>query len=153
MFLGHGLLVAFFIMTSAVAAATYWRVDSKVLRIPAAGGTIYLSFLLLLCKTLGASDLWGGSGAPGAFHGPHTQLRITLVLVTIALLYPALRAGDLIPTRTMVEMARSIDEDRAESLQFRFENEDQLLDRAWQRFLFGWGRFGRNRVYDESSGT
>ena len=39
-----------------------------------------------------------------------------------------------------------------QSLKFRFDNEDQLLDRAWQRFLFGWGRFGRNRVYDDDSG-
>ena len=151
-FLGHGLLVAFFIMTSAVAAATYWRQNRKVLRLPMAGVTIYLSFLLLLCKTLGALIYGAALVLLVRFTRPQAQLRIALMLVTIALLYPVLRAGDLVPTRTMVEMARSIEEDRAESLQFRFENEDRLLDRAWQRFFFGWGRFGRNRVYDEASG-
>ncbi len=38
--------------------------------------------------------------------------------------------------------------DRAESLKTQFDNEDQLLDHAWQRPWFGWGRFGRNRIYN-----
>ena len=42
--------------------------------------------------------------------------------------------------------------ERAQSLKFRFDQEQQLLDHAWERFSFGWGRFGRNRVYDEESG-
>ena len=43
------------------------------------------------------------------FTRPQLQLRIALVLVAIALLYPILRAADLFPTRTMVELAQSID--------------------------------------------
>ena len=31
---------------------------------------------------------------------------------------------------------------------FRFDNEDRLLQHASDRFWFGWGRYGRNRVYD-----
>ena len=52
----------------------------------------------------------------------------------------------------MVEMAQSIDEDRAGSLRFRFDNEDKLVGSRLAAFSFGWGRFGRNRVYDEESG-
>ena len=33
--------------------------------------------------------------------------------------------------------------------EFRFDNEQQLLERASQRLLFGWGRWGRSRIYDE----
>src|SRR5262249_55952924 len=54
--------------------------------------------------------------------------------------------------RQLIELSQSVSADRAASLKVRFDNEDQLLDRAWQRFVFGWGRFGRNRVYDEDSG-
>jgi hypothetical protein len=50
----------------------------------------------------------------------------------------------------MVDAAASVNEDRAGSLQFRFDNEGRLLERASQRPLFGWGRWGRSRVYDES---
>jgi hypothetical protein len=34
----------------------------------------------------------------------------------------------------------------------RFEQEEKLLDKAWQRLWFGWGRFGRNRIYNEDTG-
>ena len=49
----------------------------------------------------------------------------------------------------MLDAANSISEERAESLRVRFDNEQQLLERASQRFLFGWGRWGRSRIYDE----
>ena len=39
---------------------------------------------------------------------------------------------------------------RARSLQYRLNNEDILLEKANQRPLFGWGGWGRARVYDES---
>jgi hypothetical protein len=151
-FLGHGLLTAFFIMTAAVAAAAFWRTRTRVLQLPASSLTAYLGGVLVLCKTLG-SLLYG---AALVFlvrcTRPQLQLRIAVALVAIALLYPTLRATDLFPTRTMVELAQAIDVERAQSLKFRFDNEDILLDRAWQRFSFGWGRFGRNRVYDAESG-
>jgi hypothetical protein len=49
----------------------------------------------------------------------------------------------------MVSLAEEISEQRARSLEFRFDNEDLLLERANERPVFGWGPFGRNRVYDE----
>src|SRR5205823_6404880 len=42
---------------------------------------------------------------------------------------------------------------RADSLKTRFDNEDALLNRASERLLFGWGGFGRNRVFSEVSGA
>jgi hypothetical protein len=151
-FLGHGLLVAFFLMTTAIAAAALWRTQSRILRLPAAGVTASLSAVLVLCKTMSAL-IYGAVGmALVRFTKPRFQLRIALLLVALALLYPMLRAGDLIPTRSLIELSQSVSDDRAGSLKVRFDNEDQLLDRAWQRFMFGWGRFGRNRVYDDESG-
>src|SRR5207302_1897418 len=67
----------------------------------------------------------------------------------VALLYPTLRISNFFPTDSLVDVARSISEPRASSLQFRFEQDKQLLERASQRFLFDWGRFGRNQVYVE----
>jgi hypothetical protein len=59
-----------------------------------------------------------------------------------------LRVADLFPTTALVETAARLSADRAESLKTRFDNEAQLLDHAWQRLWFGWGRFGRNRIYN-----
>jgi hypothetical protein len=49
----------------------------------------------------------------------------------------------------LLEWSASINEERAESLGTRFDQEGQLLKRASQRLLFGWGRFGRNLIYSE----
>jgi hypothetical protein len=38
--------------------------------------------------------------------------------------------------------------DRAQSLEFRLDNEEILGEKARQRFIFGWGGYGRNRVFD-----
>jgi hypothetical protein len=46
-------------------------------------------------------------------------------------------------------IAEHVSEERAESLQFRLDNEDILADRALQNPLFGWATWGKARVYDE----
>ena len=151
-FMGHGLLAALFAMMTAVAAAAFWRTHTRVLRLPAAGVTAYLSVVLVLCKSLGAL-VYGVMMVPLVrFASPRIQFRVALILVTFALLYPLLRFADFIPTGAMVETASLVSVDRAESLKTRFENEDQLLKRASQRFLFGWGRYGRSFIYEQGSG-
>jgi hypothetical protein len=151
-FMQNGLMAASFAMTAAVAAAAFWRMQSRVARIPAAGVTAYMTTILVLCKSVGAL-LYGAVLVPLIrFTKPRLQIRVALVLATFALLYPMLRAADLVPTSSMVEAAALVSGERADSLKFRFDNEQQLLERASQRSLFGWGRFGRNRVYDPETG-
>jgi len=48
---------------------------------------------------------------------------------------------------------RQRDEEREESLQFRFLNEDLLLTHAEERPLFGWGLWSRGRVFDAETGA
>ena len=111
--------------------------------------TAYLSIVLILCKSLGTL-IYGGVLVPLArLTRPRLQLRVAMTLAILAVAYPLLRATDLVPTNYMVEAARYKNDDRAESLQFRFDHEKQMLQRASQRFLFGWGRWGRSRIYDE----
>jgi hypothetical protein len=146
-FLGHGLLVAFFTMTTTVAAAALWRTRTRVGGIPTGGIVGYLSLVLVLCKTA-SSLIYVALLAPLVrWAPPRTQLRVACVLASVTLAYPMLRVADLVPTRSILEAANTISADRARSLGVRFDNEDQLLERAWERPWFGWGRFGRNRVY------
>jgi hypothetical protein len=148
-FMGHGLLVAFFMMTTAVAAAALWRMQYRIRRLPPAGITAYLSTIVILCKG-GGSIVYGATLVPLVRFGqPRLQLRLALVLVIIALLYPMLRTTDLFPTNSLVEAAGLISVDRAGSLKYRFDHDQELLERASQRFLFGWGRWGRSRIYNE----
>ena len=117
-----------------------------------AGITIYLSGVLVLCKTLSAL-LYGTILVPLVrFATPKLQVKIAMAMVILALLYPTLRAADLIPTNAALDLTASVSADRARSLETRFKNERQLLDRAYERFFFGWGRFGRSRIYNEYGG-
>jgi len=148
-FMGNGLVTAFFVMTASVAAAALWRTRIPVLKLAPAATTAYLSAILILCKSLGAL-IYGAALVPLVrLTRPQLQLRIAMVLVSIAVAYPLLRTADVVPTNYVFDAAASISEERAESLQFRFDNEQQLLQRAFQRPLFGWGRWGRSRVYNE----
>jgi hypothetical protein len=151
-FMPHGLVVAFFVMTTAVAAAALWRMRANLLRLPPAGILTYLVAILVLCKSMG-SLVYGGVLVPLVrYTKPRFQLLIATVLVSIALLYPMARATNLFPTRPLFNLAASMSSDRAESLEYRFDNEDRLLARASQRFLFGWGRWNRYRIFDAESG-
>ena len=152
-FLGHGLRVAFFVTTVVVAAAALWRLRVNILRLPAAGITAYLSVVLVLCKTLGAL-VYGAFLIPLVrWARPKTLSRVALVFAMIALSFPLLRTADLVPTSLLTEAAGIVSADRAGSLATRFQHEELLLDRAWERALFGWGRFGRNRIFDADTGA
>lgn len=86
------------------------------------------------------------------FSSPRTQLRAARVLSCAVFFYPVLKILGLVPTETLLRWAESVDVRRANSLRFRFMNEEILLERARQKFLFGWGGYGRNRVFDPITG-
>jgi hypothetical protein len=152
-FMGHGLAVSFFLMSTVIAAATFWRGGIKIKNFSPLGVTAYLFGVLFLNKSL-ASTIYAIVLAPLArFASSRLQVRLAIALVLLALLYPAARIVDVFPTKTLIETAAWIDPERAASLQFRFDNEDRLLHRASERLLFGWGRFGRSRVYGEYGDT
>jgi hypothetical protein len=151
-FLGHGLWVAFFAMTTVVASAALWQLRVRIKSLPPIIVTAYLSVILVLCKSAGAM-IYGALLTPLVrFTSPRTQLRVALLLVCGALLYPTLRATDLVPTEAMLSLATFVSTDRSQSLETRFIQEKELLEHASQRLLFGWGRWGRNRIVDQETG-
>ena len=151
-FLANGLLVAFFAMTTTVAAAALWRTKTRIGRLPSAGITAYLSVILVLCKTMGAF-VYGAVLVPLVrWASPRLQIRVACVFVIIALAYPTLRAENIFPTNYLVNAAAAIDTDRADSLKSRFDWEDRLLDHALQRAWFGWGRYARSRLIFAETG-
>jgi hypothetical protein len=150
-FMGHGLIAGFFAMTAALAAAVLWRAKIPVVRgVPGGPITAYLGIVLVLCKS-GAALVYGAGLIPLVrWAKPRVQTKIAVILVSLALSYPVMRIANLFPTNLLFNVSSSINQDRAYSLKFRFDQEDQLLQHASERFLFGWGRFGRNRIYREN---
>jgi hypothetical protein len=151
-FTGHGLIASFFIMTTAVAATSLWRLKVRAVNLPPPALVAYLAGLLVLCKSSGAL-IYGLVAMPLVrFASVSWQLRVAVMLVTMALAFPLLRTADLFPTAALVNVASEFSQQRADSLEFRFRNEQALLERANEKFWFGWGRYGRSRVYDEYGG-
>lgn len=165
-FLPHGLALALFVFSSTVAATGLARAGLALLperggprgrsadrgALLSVAGSAYLCVVLVLCRSL-AAMLYGLFAVPlVALARPRTQLRAALLLAGLVLLYPALRVAGWFPTDVLVAAARPISAQRADSLEFRFENEDRLVDRALEKPLFGWGSWGRNRVFDRDTG-
>ena len=54
-FLGHGLSVAFFMMTAVISSTALWRTQIRSIKpLPAFVTWCYLNFILVICKGLGA---------------------------------------------------------------------------------------------------
>jgi hypothetical protein len=149
-FMGHGLLTTFFLMTTCVAAAALWRTRTRIFKLSPAAITVYLYALLILCRSAG-NIIYGTFAVPLTRWGsPRNSAFVSLVLVSLALAYPMLRAQGFVPTNLIIETSEQLGSaDRASSIGVRFKNEDELLERAAERPLFGWGRGGRSRLYDE----
>lgn len=151
-FLPHALWLAFFVMSAAMAAFALARKADQGAAIRFAGAGLYLLVLLVLCKSV-ASLLYAMTLAPVIlFASVKVQVRLVLVIALVAMIYPMLRNNGMIPTQAILEKVESISPDRAQSLGYRFNNEEQLLDRADVKPLFGWGEWGRNLVRDSRSG-
>lgn len=151
-FLDHGLWLAFFSMTSTLSALALWRATPAPGRNAYLVAFLYLAGVLILSKSLGAL-MFGIVLTPLImFFGRKTQLLIALVIALLVLAYPVLKTSHLFPQEMLVAQASKISPDRAQSLQFRFDNEDTLLARANQKPLFGWGSWGRNHLRDAADG-
>ncbi len=151
-FLYHGIWLAFFTLMALTAAAALFKFEKKR-KIMLAGATLYLGGVLVLSKSLGAL-LFAMCLIPVVLiFGVRMQLKVAALLALLAIGYPMLKAVDQIPSDQILAGAESIDADRANSLRFRFYNEDILLERAYEKPLFGWGSWGRNLIYNEANGS
>jgi len=151
-FMGHGLLVSFFAAIVVLSATALWKNKVKIRNFSPPMVSYYLLAVLVLCKSI-------ASLAYGAFAfmlvkniKPALQHKIAVAMVCLALFYPFMSILKIFPHQAIMTVANSISAERAESLQFRFDNEDILLEHGRERFFFGWGGWGRNRVYDLETG-
>lgn len=151
-FLGHGLLVAIFCAMAVTAAVARWREARGRQRTRASVIAVYLGVLLVLCKSVGAIILAAIFVPVVAFLRAKRVAVISAVACAMMLLYPAIRSAGLVPTVTISELTGSFSSDRQGSLGVRLINEDQLLQRAAEKPIFGWGSWGRNRIYAADDG-
>lgn len=154
-FMGHGLLVANFFST--VIIATYTLIRNKIqMSKTVSNGLLFTYFLviLVLCKSL-APLMYAILGITLIkFVRPFKLVAVALTLSLSCLMYPLLKSNEVIPEQDLLRFIETnISADRAQSLEFRLENEAALLDKAKIKPLFGWGGWGRNRIYNDDRDT
>ena len=154
-FLGHGLMVSFFIAAAVISASVLWKskINIKadiVNSIKGRSAAFYLVVILFLSKSL-APFLYAifSAGCSVVFSAKRIML-IAMAIGFVALSYPASKMLGVFPDQQIISFAKEFaGDERALSLQVRFDNEDILLDKAKQKLMFGWGGWGRSRVFDE----
>jgi hypothetical protein len=147
-FMNHGLSVAAWMFACTLSALALRRVG---VNFPNVKTNVRIGInwvLLILAKSFGPI-IYGTIATVMRFVSVKWIARFVIVASLLVAIYPVLRAQDVFPTADLVSMFRSISGDRADSLKFRFDNEDLLLRHAMERPWFGWGTFGRNQVYSE----
>jgi hypothetical protein len=108
---------------------------------------------LVLAKSLGAW-LFAAALIPSILLlGTRLKMLLAVCIAAFAITYPALKGVGLVPETAILEAAGNIDPDRAASLEFRFTNENRLLERAQEKPLFGWGNYNRNQIMNPSNGV
>ena len=151
-FLPHGLWLALFVCTGVLAAAALTRTAPAVDRWRVFLMMAYLGVLLVLCKSL-ASLAYGLVLTPIILFAPiRWQIRVAALFAFVAVTYPMLRNFQLVPLDVILAQAEAISPERAQSLAYRFGNEEQLLARAAEKPLFGWGGWGRSLIRHAETG-
>jgi len=152
-FMGHGLLVSFFVVCVLSAAVALEKVGEKIRTFSPAMLSYYFLTVLVLCKSK-AALLYGLFILVMLKKAPYKmQFRTAAILALMTLLYPSMSIMKIFPHQSIVQTATDyLGADRASSLDFRFDNEHILLEHARKRFFFGWGGSGRNRARDEETG-
>ncbi len=147
-FLEHGLWVAIFFSLVVAAATVLWKTRTRALVLPAGLTVAYLGGVLLLTKSLGAIGLGLLAVLLLSRESCRPARTFGMALAAIVLFYPLLSFFNLFPKQALADWIIGMDASRGQSLLFRFEQEGLLLDRAREKFFFGWGGWGRNRLSD-----
>ncbi|SFD68258.1 hypothetical protein [Roseivivax sediminis] len=151
-FLYHGLWVAFFCMMAMVAAWALWKSDTRGNRLVYFLSALYLTAILVLAKSLGALILAVGLVPLVLLLNPVMQINAAILIACLSMAYPVMKGAGIVPEETLLARAEAIDADRARSIEFRFDQEEVLLEKAREKPVFGWGSWGRNHIHDEVTG-
>jgi hypothetical protein len=147
-FMGHGLMVAIFCFVCVCAAAIQLKIGKQNEKVRNVYIFLYLVVILILQKSVGAIGMGLVIGYSILFLYRSQQVLIIKVIVAIFFLYPTFSILNLVPYDAIVSFINDFSADRAQSTNFRFTNEIELIQHAYQKLFIGWGGWGRNQFYN-----
>ncbi|WP_417498669.1 hypothetical protein [Methylophaga sp.] len=151
-FMGHGLLVAMFLALGLAFWVAMKKAGLKVFRYSSLVPIAIIVVTLIFMKTYSAFIYGMFIYIAIIFFTKNQQILASLLIGLLFVTYPITSSVGLFPHEELVSFAKDFSADRAGSLNYRFENENILLDHANDKPLFGWGGWGRNRVFDPLTG-
>jgi hypothetical protein len=153
--MNNGLTLGMWMMAAALVGIWLWQSGTlkKLWNMQITFWLFGLLVTFILVKSTGAY-LYLAMGLGIMLVAKYFRSSIALLLLIIAIstylsmgVSGGFGSGQL---DQVVSFAAQISPERAQSLGFRFENEEILSAKARERILFGWGGFGRNRVFEET---
>ena len=151
-FVGHGLGLAFWMSTCILAAVALLKNKIRSTILSPVVVVRYLFVVLIFCKTWSAAAY----AVLGMFFilklRPSTQVKWSFIIAAIVILYPIAKVNEVIPEKEIISTISQYNPARAQSLEFRFQNENEMLAHVLEKPFFGWGSWGRNRIYSKWDG-
>jgi len=152
LFMGHGLLVGMFLSIGLGCWLAIKKAGVKISRINTTLCVILLIITLIYMKTFSAIIYAVIASLAITYFSKRKQILISVMVASLFITYPLLSATGLFPHKEIVSLVQNISSERAASLEYRFDNESALLEHANEKAFFGWGGWGRNRVFDVDTG-
>jgi len=151
-FMNSGLMLAMWMTSATLCGIWLWATGSltQLGKLKMYWAVPILFLTTVLCRSSGAIGLMlGGTAILFTCRWFRTAVPL-LCLLVVPPVYSWARASGAWDGSDAVNLAGSVLEPaRAQSLRFRFKNENMLAEKALEQPWFGWGRWGRSRIYDE----
>lgn len=154
-FMQHGLEVGMWMMAATLIGIWLWRSGAvkKLRDYPLSWLMPILIMTFILVRSTGAYGLLIiGLGILFVAWKMHTALPafilsgLIIIHTSFSVFGTPFYATQLFATLENI----GIPQERIESLEFRFDNEELLSEKARERIIFGWGGWGRSRVYERN---
>ncbi|MFQ3616527.1 MAG: O-antigen ligase domain-containing protein [Cyanobacteriota bacterium] len=151
-FQAHGLVVGAWFMSAAVISVWLWKSGTihRLFGLPFKWLAIAIVVQSFLTRSLAATVFFCG-GVFIFFVSKYLRNFLPLLAISFCILIYLHNgiSGSLAKDGITAAVSGVTSESKTESLQFRLNSEDVLVDKANQRMWFGWGGNGRNRVIDQ----
>jgi hypothetical protein len=147
----HGLAVGMWMMAATLIGVWLWqtKVIKELWGIPVSWLVVALFITFVLVKSTGAY-VYLGLGIAILFLARWFGTALPLLLLIVGLSsYVYMGATGTFSGDQIVTFVSQGNQERGQSLEFRFTNEKMLSEKGRERIIFGWGGWGRSRVYDE----
>jgi hypothetical protein len=152
-YMDHGLMTSMWMMLASLLGTWMFFTRSlpeKVLGMPSVYPLLALVATTIMMQSVAAICYYFIAIAVLYLTSRMKKTFLVAILLILPHLYVLARTGGSWDGRNFSEwVAVKFSPTRAQSVQFRFDNETVLIDKAKQGSFFGWAGYGRSRVFND----